>query len=403
MCFKKHEKSVSHREAIEVMVTLPATTKDIGDQLSHLHASQKVKNRNALLQIVSSIRYLSRQGLALRGDGDESNGNLKQLLRMKAEEDPNLAEWLKRKENVYTSPDVQNELLKVMGLQVLRGIATELQRSPFLTVMVDETSDVSNREQVCMIVRQVTEDLQVHEEFLGLYCVPSIDAATLSMIIKDLFTRMNLCFGKLRGQCYDGASAMSGSKSGVAKRISEVEPRAVFTHCYGHALNLAAGDALKQCKVMRDALDTTREITKLIKYSPRREAIFRAFKDNSPADTSPGIRVLCPTRWTVRADSLSSISSNYDTLQSTWEEAITVTQDSETKARIQGVSSQMTMFNYFYGCLLGELILRHTDNLSRTLQNKSMSAAEGQQVAQMTTQTFNHLVVMSHSIFFGRK
>ena len=55
------------------------------------------------------------------------------------------------------------------------------------------------------------------------------------------------------------------------------------------------------------------------------------------------------------------------------------------------MSSQMTMFNYFYGCLLGELILRHTDNLSRTLQNKSMSAAEGQQVAQMTTQTFKSL------------
>ena len=148
----------------------------------------------------------------MRGDGDESNGILKQLLRMKAEEDPNLAEWLKRKENVYTSPDVQNELLKVMGLQVLRGIATVVQHSPFLTVMVDETSDVSNREQVSMIVRQVTEDLQVHKEFVGLYCVPSIDAATLSTIVKDPFTRMNLCFGKLCGQCYDGASAMSGSK-----------------------------------------------------------------------------------------------------------------------------------------------------------------------------------------------
>ena len=83
--------------------------------------------------------------------------------------------------------------------------------------MVDETSDVSNREQVSMIVWEVTEDLQVHEEFVGLYCVPLIDATTLSTIIKDLFTRMNLCFGKLRGQCYNGASAMSGSKSGVAK------------------------------------------------------------------------------------------------------------------------------------------------------------------------------------------
>ena len=69
----------------------------------------------------------------MKGDGDESNGNPKQLLRMKDEEHSNLAEWLKRKKNVYTSPNVQNEIhvLKVMDLQVKRGIPTELQRSPF--------------------------------------------------------------------------------------------------------------------------------------------------------------------------------------------------------------------------------------------------------------------------------
>ena len=61
---------------------------------------------------------------------------------------------------------------------------------------------------------------------------------------------------------------MSSSKRGVAKMISELEPRAVYTHCYGYAVNLAAGDTLKQCKVMKDSLETTREITKLIKYSP---------------------------------------------------------------------------------------------------------------------------------------
>ena len=36
-------------------------------------------------------------------------GYLHQLLLMKAEQDPNLAEWLQGKENVYTSPDIQNE------------------------------------------------------------------------------------------------------------------------------------------------------------------------------------------------------------------------------------------------------------------------------------------------------
>ena len=80
-----------------------------------------------------------------------------------------------------------------------------------------------------MIVRQATEDLQVHEEFVRLYGVPSIDATTLSTTIKDLFARMNLCFVKLYGQRYDGASTMSDCKGGVAKWFLEVEPRAFFT------------------------------------------------------------------------------------------------------------------------------------------------------------------------------
>lgn len=103
---------------------------------------------------------------------------------------------------------------------------------------------------------------------------------------------------------------MSGSKNGVAKSIGDLEPRAVYTHCYGHALNLVASDTLKQCKLMKDALDTTYEITKLIKYSPRREGIFQTLKETLPVGSTPGIRVLCPARWTVRADSLLSITRN---------------------------------------------------------------------------------------------
>ena len=37
-------------------------------------------------------------------------------------------------------------------------------------------------------------------------------------------------------------------------QICREEPRAVFIHCYGHALNLAAGDVIKQNKILRDAL-----------------------------------------------------------------------------------------------------------------------------------------------------
>lgn len=75
--------------------------------------------------------------------------------------------------------------------------------------------------------------------------------------------RLNLSMSKLRGQCYHGCSTMSGTRTGVAKPIADEEPRAVFSHCYGHSLNLAVSDTVKKSKLMKDALDTTHEITKL--------------------------------------------------------------------------------------------------------------------------------------------
>ena len=108
--------------------------------------------------------------------------------------------------------------------------------------------------------------MQVHEEFLGSYHVDRIDAATVSAVVQDVFVRLNISMERLRGQCYDGASSMTGS---IAKRISELELRALFTHCYGHALNLAA------CEVMWDAL----EITKLIKLLSTERGYFSSGKE----------------------------------------------------------------------------------------------------------------------------
>ena len=98
-----------------------------------------------------------------------------------------------------------------------------------------------------------------------------------------------------------------------------------------------------------------------MKKSPRREAIFeKHFTENSH-----GIRVLCPTRWTVRVNALESIISKYNTLHELWQESLLIVRDTEMKCRIQGVASAM-------------------HNLSKTLQSKKMSAAEGQKIAEMT-------------------
>ena len=51
----------------------------------------------------------------------------------------------------------------------------------------------------------------------------------------------------------------------------------------------------------------------------------------------------------------------------------------------------MRNFTLFIGLLLGELVLRHTDNLSRTLLHVSMSAAKGQNIAAMTITTLKSI------------
>ncbi len=48
---------------------------------------------------------------------------------------------------------------------------------------------------------------------------------------------------------------------------------------------------------------------------------------------------------------------------------------------------QMQTFDFFFGLLLGENLFRHSDNLSRTLQKKDISAAEAQVIARKTVVT----------------
>lgn len=112
--FSNHEQCNSHKEALERSVTLPKETKDVGELLSQAHAAEKKQNRECLLKILSNIRFLARQGLALRGDGDESDSNFVQILKLRGEDDSKLLDWMKRKTNKYTSAEMQNEMLQVM-------------------------------------------------------------------------------------------------------------------------------------------------------------------------------------------------------------------------------------------------------------------------------------------------
>ena len=56
-----------------------------------------------------------------------------------------------------------------------------------------------------------------------MYNVGSMDAKSLVTSIKDVLFRMGLPLSNCRGQCYDGASNMSGAKGEVAAQLTAVE------------------------------------------------------------------------------------------------------------------------------------------------------------------------------------
>ena len=147
---------------------------------------------------------------------------------------------------------------------------------------------------------------------------------------------------------------------------------------------------MKQSKVCRDALDIAFEITRLIKFSPKRNAAFDQIKLSSEDDgySSPiGIRTFCHTRWTVRGDAIENIVVNYSTLGILWEECLQspTRLDPDVKARIIGVQSQTSTFNLLFGLKLCERILKVTDNLSK--KQSSLSVANAQHIASLTVTT----------------
>ena len=68
------------QEGAEPPPAIPGTTRDVGELLSTPHAKEKAESREMLKIVLSSVQYLGRQGLALRGqyhktDYGESDSN----------------------------------------------------------------------------------------------------------------------------------------------------------------------------------------------------------------------------------------------------------------------------------------------------------------------------------------
>ena len=219
--------------------------------------------------------------------------------------------------------------------------------------------------QLSICLRYVDpQTLQVHEDCVGLYATDRTDASTIAKLILDLLVRFNLPVKNCRGQCYDGAANMAGRRAGVATKIKQVEPRALYIHCMGHSLNLAVQDTCRSVSIVSEALDTVLELSKIFKYSAKKKSMLLQVKSELAPD-SPGLKPLCPTRWTVRAESLRSVLINYAVIQSVLEEIVYEYRgNAEATASARGVHAVMEKCSFLFGVTLAEKFFSLTDRLS---------------------------------------
>ena len=152
---------------------------------------------------------------------------------------------------------------------------------------------------------------------------------------------------------------MSGVRNGVQALVKVEVNRALYVHCLAQCLNLCIQEGSKKCDLVRNVMEHIYELIKLIKFSPKRLALFDALRKEVSMQTggeilTPSLRTLCPTRWTVRSGSIGSILHNYELLQKALYE-IQQGHD-EYAAKAHGMLTRMESFDIYFGFHLALLV-----------------------------------------------
>ncbi|CAI9259508.1 unnamed protein product [Lactuca saligna] len=161
---------------------------------------QEKEYRTHLNASIDCVRILLRQGLAFRGHDEKDDSDNKDA--------------------------VMNVIMEDLGKECL-------------TILVDESHDVSCKEQLALVLRFVNKNREVVERFVVLRHVSDTSALTLKATIYDMLSKWNLSHTSTRGQGYDGASNMSGAFNGLKTLIMNETKCAYIIPCFSHQLQLA--------------------------------------------------------------------------------------------------------------------------------------------------------------------
>ena len=150
---------------------------------------------------------------------------------------------------------------KCCGEVITDKIISDVKENKFFTILADEASDISGKEQMSLVLRFVDKSCHIREDLIKfIHCKEGLSGKYLSDSILSTLADLGLDIYNCRGQGYDGAGAVAGRINGCSAHILRLNDKALYCHFSSHRLNLAISSA---CTVqsIRNVLDQVKEIS----------------------------------------------------------------------------------------------------------------------------------------------
>ena len=395
-----HNNSATHRDAMMAWKQYQlARSHDatINTQLGRQGAEIIRDNRHYITCIVESILYCAQQGIALRGhqdsmDDDSQNpGNFKCTIKLLSRHDELLHKRIKTGPSNVTwlGHEIQNEVIQVLGKKVLSMITAEVHEAGKYTIIVDETKDVSKREQLSIALRYC-HNSNVCERFVGFFHAAELNATALSEFILAKLADLHIDIKDCVSQCYDGASVMSGRCAGVAKKIRDKNSKALYAHCHAHRLNLVLVDVTKKVTHAANFFVLMEELYVFMSSSVPHSK-FLSMQSQLGSHREIRLKKLSDTRWSCRHESIKAVVGTLTAVICTLEEITEIDDDSVRRVKANGLLLQVKQFHFVLALLLFQKIPSITAKLSDLLQAERLNYAAAASCIEATMETIHEL------------
>uniref|UniRef100_A0A0A9E8I2 DUF4371 domain-containing protein n=1 Tax=Arundo donax TaxID=35708 RepID=A0A0A9E8I2_ARUDO len=330
------------------------------------------------------------QGHAFRGH-DESSSSLNKGNYLE------MIDWYKdKKEDVriafdelcpencqMLAPSIQKDLAKSCAQEVTQVIMGEI-RSGLFSVLIDESRDISIKEQMAVVVRFVNNKGKVVERFLGLKHVKETSSAALKIAFVEMLASHKLPIARMRGQGYDGASNMRGEFNGLQKQIRDDNTYAFYIHCFAHQLQLVVVSISECCSGIKDFFDHVNLIVTNTSASCKRKDLL---SDHHRANILEGLgsgqifsgrgkhqdtTLVRPgdTRWSSHYTTLLRIELMWDAILPV---LVFVNEEKRYANNAGGLVHIMESFNFVFIMKLMLKLFRITNELSLLLQKRDQN------------------------------